>query len=303
MLAERRCQNGHSAMPKGRRRILPGLDGRPDPSLAAPCGREKDFFVLRDFIHDRFGLFFPPNKYQTLRAKLIKTCKAGGVSDFSELARELLEHENSRLLPVLAENVTTNFTHFFREEKAFRFLQNQVLPSLPAAPRFWSAAASTGEEAYTLAMILSEFFFHGNPPRDPVILGTDISERVLRVAEAGVYPLEVLKNVPVHFLRKYFTPLRSGEFEICPAIKKMVVFRRGNLLGPALPFQGRFHVIFCRNVFYYFDREKQEQLGKRLYEKALPGAWLFTSVTESLRDLKVGWYPKEVGIHGKLEAV
>ena len=264
----------------------------------------KAFFALRDFIHDRFGLHFPPNKYQTLRAKLIKTCKAGGMSDFSELARELLEHPNSRLLPVLAENVTTNFTHFFREEKVFRFLQNQIIPSLRTpTPRFWSAAASTGEEAYTLAMILSEFFFHGNPPREPVILGTDISERVLRVAESGAYPLAALEKVPAHFLRKYFIPLGSSEFEVCPAIKRMVIFRRCNLLAPTLPFQGRFHVIFCRNVFYYFDREKQEQLGKRLYEKALPGAWLFTSVTESLRDLKVDWHPQEVGIHRKLEAV
>lgn len=273
-------------------------------SEPAPRGQEKDFFVLRDFIRDRYGLYFPPNKYLTLRAKLIKTCKAGGMSNFSELARELLENPNSRLLPTLAENVTTNFTHFFREEKAFRFLQNQVLPSLRvAAPRFWSAAASTGEEAYTLAMILAEFFFHGNTPREPVILGTDISARVLRVAESGVYPLEALEKVPAHFLRKYFVPRGPNEFEICPAIKKMVIFRRCNLLGPALPFKGRFHVIFSRNIFYYFDREKQEQLGNRLYEKALPGAWLFTSVTESLRDLKVGWHSQEVGIHKKLEVV
>ena len=112
-------------------------------SEPAPRGPEKDFFALRDFIRNRFGLHFPPNKYQTLRAKLIKTCKAGGMSDFSELARELFEHPNSRLIPVLAENVTTNFTHFFREEKAFRFLQNQVLPFLRTpAPRFWSAAST-----------------------------------------------------------------------------------------------------------------------------------------------------------------
>lgn len=270
----------------------------------APRWREKAFFALRDFIHERFGLHFPPNKYEALRAKLNKTCRAAGLGDLAELARELLEHPDSRLLPVLAENVTTNFTHFFREEKAFRFLRNQILPTLrTAAPRFWSAAASTGEEAYTLAMILSEFLFHGNPPPEPVILGTDISGRVLRTAEAGVYPLEALVNVPEHFLRKYFVPRGAGEFAICPMIKRMVVFRRANLLGQALPLKGRFDVIFCRNVFYYFDREKQEQLGKRLYEKALPGAWLFTSVTESLRDMNVGWRHQEVGIHRKLEAV
>jgi len=164
-------------------------------------------------------------------------------------------------------------------------------PQTGAPLKFWSSACSSGEEPYTLALVLAHFFGVGSgTTRAPwSIEATDISHPVLERARTGVYKAEALEKVPKPLLRAHFQEgfgPHAGSYRVKPALQKQINFRHLNLLGGALPFYEKFHVIFCRNVMIYFDRATQEELINKLTQQLVPGGYLLVGHSESLNNLK-----------------
>jgi chemotaxis protein methyltransferase CheR len=181
----------------------------------------------------------------------------------------------------MIDALATNHTAFLREPDHFTFLREQVLPpfSNRASLEIWSAACSTGEEVWTLAMVLNEAM----PSRRISITATDISNKALDSAQAGEYPLDRCQGIPAAWLSRYFVP-GSGPaktYRVAPRIRAQAGFRRINLVEP-FSWPHPFPVIFCRNVMIYFDRQTQEQLVGRLAASLEPGGYLFVGHAESL---------------------
>ena len=190
--------------------------------------------------------------------------------------------------------VSTNHTYFMREEEHFRYFRGVVLPELTGRVRdkdlrIWSAGCSSGEEAYTLAMIIDEFFGKEKLFWDTKILATDISSRVLEEAKKGVYSNDELAVLPSSWRLSYFTAFDKESSIISDRIKNEVIFRRFNLMEKSFPFRKKFHVVFCRNVMIYFDAETKRKLINKFYEITEPGGYLFIGHSESINRNETGY--------------
>jgi len=186
----------------------------------------------------------------------------------------------------MIDALTTNKTSFFRENQHFDFMRTRVIPELRARrpkARIWSAGCSSGEEPYTIAMILHEEWPQISQA-DVRILATDISARILAKARSAEYEKEYLKDVPSEYLSKYFTPLGTAPahtYGIQEKIKRMIRFAQLNLMD-TWPMKGPFDIIFCRNVMIYFDSATQGRLVRRFYDLLVPGGHLLVGHSESL---------------------
>lgn len=195
--------------------------------------------------------------------------------------------EAANLINVL----TTNHTYFMRETEHFEFLKEYVLPQLKMSERktrdirTWCAAASTGEEAYTLAMLLKDYFRMAEGEWDTVLLATDISTKVLEFAYRGKYLQEQIAPLPGTWKKCYFKRISAEEYIISDDVKKEVLFRQFNLMNP-LPFRRKFHIVFLRNVMIYFDEQTKVNLINRIYEQMEHGGFLFIGTTESIDKTK-----------------
>lgn len=259
------------------------------------------FHSVRHWIYNHTGLYYPERKYSTLYHRLRKLCRELNIPNLKVLDKHLKEGDLPSLSVQVACAVSTNHTYFFREEETMNFFREQILPNLPADEqwRIWSAASSSGDEAYSLALILAEKLGEAEAVQKATILGTDISHTVLEQAELGICSEQRLDKIPLELRHKYFRRVGPEKWAINAEIKRICMFRRLNLMSTPWPFQQNFHVIFCRNVLYYFDRDKQNHLVERLYEITAPGGWLITSVTESLWNLKSRWQVVKTGIYRK----
>jgi chemotaxis protein methyltransferase CheR len=253
------------------------------------------FQQFSELIHQECGINLHQGKRALLQARLNKRLRATNFSDYESYYRHLTSEGNDGELVHLLDCISTNLTYFFREAQHFEFLK-QVLPTLltekkkqgDSRLRIWSAGCSTGEEPYSLAMLvlpyLEEF-----PACDFRILATDISMRVLANAAQGTYSAEKVEKIPEFLRQRYFQPRRSQnggyEYEVSPLLKRSVSFRRLNLKDN-YPFKGQFDYIFCRNVMIYFDKQTQEQLVGRMAGFLTPGGYLFVGHSESLMGFK-----------------
>jgi chemotaxis protein methyltransferase CheR len=249
---------------------------------------------LRVYVYDEFGLALGPGREQMVVARLGPKLRERSFTEYFEAVRR---DATGQELVALIDALTTNHTSFFREQSHFEYLSREVLPTLPVSGYgsqkgsdagdeiwFWSAASSTGEEPYSLAMWLLE---HGGGRRFR-ILATDISTRVLELARRGVYPEAKLDSIPAAWRSKYL--LRGegrseGYFRMRPEVRAMVQYERLNLVRPPLQVAHRFPVIFCRNVMIYFDPATQERLLCELAKHLWPGGYLYTGHSESLNRL------------------
>jgi chemotaxis protein methyltransferase CheR len=256
---------------------------RPDPMSL------RDFRRLGDFIQQHFGIRMPDSKKTMLEARLQKRLRSLGLSGYSQYMEVLFSGKgNVEEIPHLLNVVTTNTTHFFREPRHFDFLSNTFLPRWCAENprktlRLWSAGCSTGEEPYTLAMVLSEYAVT-SPGFHFRILATDIATRVLQMSMRAIYAEEKVQGVPKHILRKYF--LRSKDrskklVRLAPEIRNLVEYSRLNFMEP-FSLEHRQDVIFCRNVLIYFERSVQESIILKLCENLKPGGYLFIGHSESV---------------------
>ena len=193
-------------------------------------------------------------------------------------------------LDSLVNRISTNFTFFFREKDHFDYFREKVLKEMTERImweghrdlRVWCAGCSTGEEPYTLAMLVMEHLGDSYALWEAGLLATDISAKALKKAIAGIYPEGALKQLPEHLRRRYFVRVNAEEYKVSDTLKHEVTFRRFNLMNQRFPFKRPFHVIFCRNVMIYFDPPTREALIQRFYQSMVPGGYLFIGHSETL---------------------
>jgi len=248
---------------------------------AAPALGSGEFQQIRQLAHSAFGLDLRPGKEELVSARLRRLLRTGGFRSFQDYYRHVLADGSGIALATMIDALATNHTAFLREPDHFTFLREQVLPSLTAREivEIWCAACSTGEEVWTLAMVLNE----ACPQRRISITATDISNKALAVAQPAEYSADKCRGIPAAWLSRYFVPGNGPvkTWHIAPAIRAQAAFRRINLVEP-LPWGRLFPVIFCRNVMIYFDRQTQEQVVGRLTASLEPGGYLFVGHAESL---------------------
>jgi Methylase of chemotaxis methyl-accepting proteins len=258
--------------------------------------RDSDYDFIRELVYHHSRINLGPDKRELVSARLGKRLRATNITSISDYCRFLQQKEGGEELSHLIDAISTNHTFFFREPQHFDFLQSVVIPEMierranHAWPSFniWSAACSSGEEPYSIAISLLEQFGKGTqwPWR---IEATDISHKILQRARVGVYRAESVSKVPPVALRKHFQKgfgPQEGNYRVKPHVQECVTFRQLNLLDRHLPFADSFHLIFCRNVMIYFDRPTQEELVAKLTRQLVPGGYLFVGHSESLSGVK-----------------
>lgn len=249
----------------------------------------KEFAAISTLAREEFGLELGKGKEQLVAARLGKLMRKLGFKTFPDYYRHVQGDRTGDALVELIDALTTNHTSFFREPAHFDFLVKRVFPEHAGrGPMWiWSAACSTGEEPYTIALTAREQM-GAQSPILPRLLATDISTRVLETARKGIYKADRFQGGVAPWLRKHL--LRGegrweGWYRMRPEILGMVEFCRVNLIEP-LPELGEFSVIFCRNVMIYFSRETQERLVNRLAACLEPGGYLFVGHSESLTGIQ-----------------
>jgi chemotaxis protein methyltransferase CheR len=241
-----------------------------------------DFNRIAELVYSRFGIFLSEKKKALVRGRLQKLVRDKGFESFSEYFDELERRGSAIDLLHLIDRISTNHSFFFREDEHFDYLTKEVLPQFSIDDiRIWSAGGAAGQEAYTLAMVLREYYKQIPNSNLPCILATDISVSALEQAQTGVYPEEILSSVP-RLYRKYFQPCDSGKVLISPLLREMITFKRLNLKQEVFPFKGKFHIIFCRNVMIYFDKPTKLDLVARFSRYTRSGGYLFIGHSESL---------------------
>ena len=249
-----------------------------------------DFNRLSSFIYTHYGIKLPHTKKTMLEGRLHKRLSALKLTGFKAYCDYLFSTEGQRLeLTPMIDLVTTNKTDFFREAAHFDFLTRDVLPKLfkeqHSKPfKIWSAGCSTGEEPYTMAMVLSEFGAN-NPGFNYDIFATDISTRVLESAITAVYQEEKVLPIPLGYKKKYLLKskdARNRTVRIVPELRSKVSFGRLNFIDGDFSNIPAFNAVFCRNVLIYFDRETQEKVIRKLASKIEKGGFLFLGHSESV---------------------
>ena len=255
----------------------------------------KEFEALSRFIYSEVGIKMPLNKKTMLEARLKKRIKELGMSSYSEYSKLILNREAAGEIFHFINVVTTNKTDFFREPKQFDFLTGEAIPELDKLFRIgsenvlklWSAGCSTGEEPYTLAMLLHAQL---NRLRQFRIFASDVSTQVLEKASVAIYDEERVEPVPMELKRKYLLRSKSREkrlVRIVPELRRIVEFRRINFMHDDYDLRESFHVVFCRNVIIYFDRPTQESIIGKICRQLLKGGFLFIGHSESLFNMNL----------------
>lgn len=268
-----------------------------NPRLPATLS-DREFQRFSGFIYDHAGIKMPPAKKTMLEARLQKRLKANSITSFEEYSNYVFSTEGraSELIHLI-DVVTTNKTDFFREPGHFDFMVKTALPAiiqtrgdLSRDPiRIWSAGCSTGEEPYTLAMVLSEFA-EGRPDFRAAITASDICTQVLQTACTGIYPEERTDPIPLNLKKKYLTRSREKSrslVRICPQLRSLVSFRRINFMDDDHGIAEKMDIIFCRNVVIYFDKPTQQTLMRKFHKQLKPGGYLFIGHSETLSGLDV----------------
>lgn len=257
---------------------------------------DEEFRKLSEFIFNGYGIKMPDIKRIMLQSRLQKRLKELNMSSFQEYVQYVFSEEGQANEVIhMIDVVSTNKTDFFREPIHFEFLTNTALPELVEETplhktiKIWSAGCSSGEEPYTIAMVLSEFK-ELRPYFDFKILGTDISSRILRTAVDAIYKEVRVEGIPLNLKRKYL--LRSKDrtnptVRITQELRQRVFFERLNFMDNSYNVADQFDVIFCRNVLIYFDRQTQERVINKLCSKLRSGGFFFLGHSESITSLNV----------------
>jgi len=248
---------------------------------------DNNFRRFSKLIHESCGINLHDGKKELVRARLGKRMREIGCNSFNKYFHIINDDPTGEELVKMLDAVSTNLTSFFREEKHFQFMKEKVFPSYKKNKseklRFWSAGCSSGEEPYSLAIWLRENLSDNNST-DIKIIATDISTKVLSMADRGVYPTKTIEKIPKYQLRKYFqcgVNSQKGFYRVKQEIKDLVEFRRQNLMA-SFNFGFRFDVIFCRNVMIYFNKESREVLIRRATDCLREGGYLMVGHAESL---------------------
>lgn len=251
---------------------------------------DKEFNDLRRLIYDRFGINLTDEKRSLLVGRLQKLIRNKNLGTFQNYYEYLKTDTSGQAVSDLINLISTNYTYFNREKDHFDYFSRTALPAIcdrlsrenRKDLRIWCAGCSTGEEPYTLLMLMHEYLGAQYKQWDGGILATDISQQVLTKARAGIYPADKVASLPDNLKRKYFVKLPNGQMQVCDAIRNEVTFRRFNLMNTTFPFKKPFQIIFCRNVMIYFDQPTRAALVERFHKHLEPEGYLFIGHSETL---------------------
>ncbi len=250
------------------------------------------FKKLGQFIHSNYGIQMPDSKKVLLEGRLQKRIRINKLTNFAEYIEFLFSNAGqANELSCFIDAVSTNKTDFYREPHHFDFLRRELLPSFIQQKKhikIWSAAASSGEEPYTIAIELNEFI-EKNSGFSYEMLGTDISTEILQKASKGIYDEKRVEVIPLHIKQKYFLKSKNKAnktVKVAPILQKNLRYRTINLTVPLVGIPNNFDLIFCRNVLIYFNRAVQEKVINALCAKLTPGGYLFLGHSESTTGIK-----------------
>ena len=274
---------------------------------------DRDFQKFRDLIYDECGINLVSAKKTMLSLRLRKRLHTLGMDSFGQYFDYVSSTEGriEELIHML-DVISTNKTDFFRESIHFEYLGKEILSGMiqrgdwKSGRRLnvWSAGCSSGEEPYTIAMVLADIATARNSG-DFSVFATDISSRMLEIARKGIYPESAIKTVPPVFKRKYMMRgkgSRTGFSRVVPELRNRLQFQRINLNnGRGFGIKTRMDVIFCRNVIIYFDRETQKKLFEKFYGQLAPGGYLFIGHSESLHGISDRFKPVAAAVYRKPE--
>lgn len=245
--------------------------------------KEREFKKLVEYIKINYGINLEHKKH-LVEGRLNKVITEKGYNSYEEYLQ--MVYNNPLEIKGLINLITTNHTYFMREPEHFKYIKDTILPYLENRAdgkdlRIWSSACSTGEEAYTLAMIIADYFGEKKFGWDTKILATDISNKALEIAKRGIYPSIEIEKLPENWRKNYFKKIDENNYEVVKKIKNEVIFAPYNLMQENMPFKKKFHMILCRNVMIYFEKVTKEALIKRFYEYTENGGYLIIGLSES----------------------
>lgn len=251
---------------------------------------EPEFIRIQDFMLKNLGVKLSPIKIVMVNSRLIKRLKASGIYTFPEYINYALSAEGKRSgeLQNMIDELTTHKTEFFREPEHFELLKNMVLPEFVKNRnhffKIWSAGCSSGEEAYTMAILLNQFKFL-NSNFDFSIYGTDVSSAVVNKAVKATYSEQNIKDIDHDLIKKYFTIAKTdkqNEYVVNKMLRDKVTFSLGNLANHFGYSLNSFDVVFCRNTLIYFDDKSKRDVVNRLIQTIKPGGYLFVGLSETV---------------------
>lgn len=247
---------------------------------------EREFHRVVRFMYGNYGIDLS-KKRTIVEGRLVNYLKRNGYKDCNQYMDIVESRQGADERQKIVDMLTTNHTYFSREEEHFEFLKNIILPDIRKREsksknmRIWSAAASTGQEPYTIAMIIKDFFGNEYQSWDTVILATDISKKVLLSAVNGIYTADEISTLPRHWQRTNFVKLSDGRYQVNNELRREVMFRQFNLMDP-FPFKNKMHTVFLRNVMIYFDQDTKVELVHKICDNLEKGGYLVVGLTESV---------------------
>lgn len=246
---------------------------------------DREFSWIVSYVHEHYGINLS-QKRVLIAGRLQNYLLRNGYHSYSEYLTKVENDPKGKEAINMINVLTTNHTYFMRESVHFDYMTKVALPwvrqyaKVSKDVRTWSAAASTGEEPYTLAILLKEFFgLDAN--WNTQLLATDLSTRVLKHAMDGKYLAEHIAPIPDHWKKNYFNRISEEEYQVKDELRKQVVFKQFNLMEE-IKFKGLFHIVFLRNVMIYFDEETKKALLERIYDHMENGGYIFIGTTESI---------------------
>lgn len=269
---------------------------------------EDEFIRISIFLKNRYGIDMSGKKV-IMNGRLENHVRAGGFSNYNEYMDAVERDFTGEMEKTLVNLLTTNHTYFMREFEHFEYLRKEVLPWLKKKEAInrdlciWCGASSTGEEPYTVAMILLDFFGLEHAKWDTKVLATDVSTGVLRQAIDGIYSESQLEGLPQQWKRRFFRRIANTEqYQVAAELKNEVIFRQFNLMNP-FPFKRKMHVVFLRNVMFYFDDKTKRELIQKIYDVMEPGGYLFIGQTETIDRAAVPFQMIQPSIFRKQEGM
>jgi len=258
--------------------------------------KDKEFNSIKELVYNKFGIKLDETKKSLVVSRLQSELRKNSFKDFSEYYQFVIRDVSGTALSNLIDKISTNHTFFNREHDHFEYLLESVLPETqktkkrPGGKKYyiWCAGCSSGEEAYMLAILLTEYFGENNRDWDLGVLATDISDSALDKAKLGIYSNRNIDSIPANLRIKYFNKINGDNWKISEKLKKIVLYCRLNLMRESFPFKSKFDVIFCRNVMIYFDQVTRNNLIAKFHRHTRPEGFLFIGHSETIgRDNKL----------------
>lgn len=249
---------------------------------------DREFQRLVSYMHDNYGINLAAKRV-LIQGRLGNMLRERGFTSYDEYLDAVIADKSGAEVTTILNKLTTNHTFFMREPEHYTYLKDVILPYVVSNAktneiRIWSAGCSSGEECYTTAMLLHEYFGKDKSRWDTRILATDISNNVMEKAKRGIYQADGMKGLSPEWKSKYFKQVDDDKYEICDMIKKEIIFKPFNLMDP-MPNSYKmrpFDLIFCRNVMIYFDQPTKNALVNRFYDVVKPGGYFYIGHAESV---------------------